>query len=171
MVYAGEFTVAKENVPLELALSIKQPWTTLILLGLKSIEIRQWSTPLRGRIYLHAGKIADDRPEGWALVPEKHRELTERRGGIVGMVDLVACLTYESARAFARDCQLHRNQASWFAPPRLYGFQLERPALTPFHPWSGQVKFFPVQLPTISPVKAKKTAKIRSAKVVRFEIP
>lgn len=163
--------MTKPNECLELALSIKQPWTTLILLGLKSIEIRQWSTPIRGRIYLHAGKIADDRVEGWALVPEEHRELTERRGGVVGMVDLVKCLTYESPRTFARDCQLHRNDKSWFVPPRLYGFQLERPAIVPFYPWSGQVKFFPFHLPkTPRPSQAKKPLAGKAKKVVQFEI-
>ena len=67
----------------EFVLSIKQPWATLVVLGLKTIEIRRWTTGIRGRIYLHAGRIPDDRPEGWARIPEEHFALTSRRGGIV----------------------------------------------------------------------------------------
>src|SRR5690606_22562088 len=41
------------------ALSIKQPWASLIAHGIKDIENRTWSTKFRGRIYIHAsGKYA-----------------------------------------------------------------------------------------------------------------
>ncbi|RZK62259.1 MAG: ASCH domain-containing protein, partial [Pedobacter sp.] len=33
------------------ALSIKQPWATLISTGIKDIENRTWATKHRGRIY------------------------------------------------------------------------------------------------------------------------
>jgi hypothetical protein len=132
--------------PPQLALSIRQPWATLIVLGLKTIEIRRWSTPIRGRIYLHAGKIADDRREGWSRVPEEHFALTSRRGGLIGTIDLVECRTYGSVRQFARDRQLHFNEPSWFLPPQVYGFRFEGPAIAPFCAVSGQVKFFPVEL-------------------------
>lgn len=36
------------------ALSIKQPWTSLIANGIKDIENRTWKTNFRGRIYIHA---------------------------------------------------------------------------------------------------------------------
>jgi ASCH domain len=38
------------------ALSIKQPWAELILLGRKTIEVRSWSTNFRGLLALHTGK-------------------------------------------------------------------------------------------------------------------
>ncbi|WP_377828789.1 hypothetical protein ACFKHW_37610 [Bradyrhizobium lupini] len=37
-------------------LSIRQPWTELILLERKKVELRQWSTQHRGWIWLHTGK-------------------------------------------------------------------------------------------------------------------
>lgn len=156
------------NVELELALSIKQPWATLVLLGIKTIEIRQWSTPLRGRIYLHAGKVADDRPQGWALVPEAHKSLTDLRGGVIGSVEITGCLTYASARDFAKNAQLHRNAPSWYRAPRLFGFTLNAPRAVPFYPCPGQVKFFPVTLPEklLKPTKAPPARK----KVVKFEM-
>jgi predicted transcriptional regulator len=39
------------------ALSIKQPWASLIAHGIKNIENRTWKTKFRGRIYIHASSI------------------------------------------------------------------------------------------------------------------
>lgn len=36
------------------ALSIKQPWASLIAHGIKDIENRNWRTHFRGKIYIHA---------------------------------------------------------------------------------------------------------------------
>jgi hypothetical protein len=162
----------------EFALSIKQPWATLVLLGLKTIEVRRWSTPIRGRIHLHAGKLTDERPEGWSRVPEEHFGLTARRGGVVGAVELVECLTYRSIRDFTRHCQLHFNDPSWFRPPRLYGFRFENPKIVPFRAFPGQVKFFSVAPPTkratSAPISSESLeaarSKIARKKLVQFEL-
>lgn len=37
-------------------LTIKQPWATLIMSGLKEYEFRGWKTKYRGKILIHAGK-------------------------------------------------------------------------------------------------------------------
>ena len=41
------------------AITIKQPWATLIAEGLKEYEFRTWSTKYRGDILIHAGKTID----------------------------------------------------------------------------------------------------------------
>lgn len=38
------------------ALSLTQPWATLVAIGAKRIETRSWSTPWRGLIAIHAAK-------------------------------------------------------------------------------------------------------------------
>ena len=38
------------------ALTITQPWATLIAIGAKRFETRGWSTPYRGPLAIHAGK-------------------------------------------------------------------------------------------------------------------
>lgn len=38
------------------ALSLTQPWATLVAIGAKKIETRSWSTTYRGRIAIHAAK-------------------------------------------------------------------------------------------------------------------
>jgi hypothetical protein len=41
-----------------LTLSICQPWAHLILAGIKRVENRTWRTPVRGRIAVHATRLA-----------------------------------------------------------------------------------------------------------------
>ena len=41
------------------AITIKQPWATLIALGLKKFETRSWRTKYRGPLAIHAGKSVD----------------------------------------------------------------------------------------------------------------
>ncbi len=41
------------------ALTIRQPWATLIILGHKNVENRTWQTAIRGQIAIHAGQSKD----------------------------------------------------------------------------------------------------------------
>ncbi len=43
----------------EVALSVRQPWASLIVAGLKSVEIRSWPTNYRGVLHIHAAKTID----------------------------------------------------------------------------------------------------------------
>jgi len=38
------------------AISLTQPWATLVAMGAKEIETRSWSTAYRGRLAVHAAK-------------------------------------------------------------------------------------------------------------------
>jgi hypothetical protein len=128
------------------ALSIRQPWAAILVAGLKTIEVRTWPTRVRGTILIHAGKRPDRRPAGWAWVDS--RELTARAniaGGVIGSADLVECLAYRSAAAFAADADGHRNPTDWFRPPVLYGFRFENPRPVRFEPYKGTTFFFPVE--------------------------
>jgi hypothetical protein len=128
--------------PPDYALSIKQPWATLVLHGLKTIEIRRWPTTVRGLIYIHTGAISDDREEGWRAVPEHLRKMAKLRGGLVGTVNLTECLKYSSVEEFRTDIAHHRNELSWFRPPFLYGFRFKEPKVVPFRRHKGWIKFF-----------------------------
>lgn len=46
------------------ALTLWQPWASLVALGVKSIETRSWSTPYRGQLAIHAAKT---RPKTYAM--------------------------------------------------------------------------------------------------------
>lgn len=80
------------------ALSIKQPWASLIAHGIKDIENRTWKTKFRGRIYIHAsGKFAGDpkkllNNEQW---DEWHSKVFMGRmevSAIIGEVDIIDCV-------------------------------------------------------------------------------
>lgn len=63
------------------ALTLIQPWATLIVQGHKTIETRTWRTPYRGWLAIHAGKSTD-------LVddPAKHTF-----GAVVAITRIVDC--------------------------------------------------------------------------------
>lgn len=50
------------------ALTIYQPWATLIAIGAKHIETRSWSTKYRGPLAVHAGKVLDHEVYGFRFV-------------------------------------------------------------------------------------------------------
>jgi hypothetical protein len=47
------------------ALTVRQPWASLIAAGVKTIETRSWSTAYRGPIAVHAGKAGVAEP--WSV--------------------------------------------------------------------------------------------------------
>lgn len=124
------------------ALSLKQPWAALLVLGHKTIEVRSWPTQRRGLILIHASQTADDRDEVWRRLPPAVRGLAELRGGILGQAELVDCISYDSAEAFRRDARRHWNRPEWFQPPRLYGFVFRDARPLPFRAVPGWVRFF-----------------------------
>ncbi|MFL5340767.1 MAG: ASCH domain-containing protein [Gemmataceae bacterium] len=128
---------------LRYALSLKQPWATLLVHGLKCIEIRSWATGLRQDVLIHAARIPDSRPEAWKLVPDDLQDLARLVGGVVGSAELTGCIPYRTPAAFAADRALHLNDPSWFRP-RLHGFVFARTAQRPFSRCPGNVRFFRV---------------------------
>jgi hypothetical protein len=128
-----------------LALSLKQPWATLLCHGQKSIEIRRWPSPRRGRILIHAARRSDPRPEAWALVPPDLLEAARQVGGIVGEGQLIDCLAYRNRDAFALDRSKHLNDPSWFQGPVMYGFVFTGLKVLPFRSYPGWMRFFEVE--------------------------
>jgi len=92
------------------ALSIRQPWAWLICAGYKDVENRTWRIRLnmvggipsvRKRIYVHAGKVIDDRAwnfiehritkEVWDTIRTDNFYHSLARGAIIGEVDIIGC--------------------------------------------------------------------------------
>jgi hypothetical protein len=100
-------------------LSIRQPWAWLIINGYKDIENRSWCLHYRGPLLIHAGKTWDDgydprhpewfqedidemvdsAPAGYysPILPPPERF---QRGGIVGQVEVVDCVTMHGSPWF-----------------------------------------------------------------------
>lgn len=133
-----------------MALSIRQPWASLILKAHKDIENRCWPTKVRGRILIHAAKgmTRDEHEDAIAFAVDAiradplntncGRTVTLRelgfafddlqRGGIIGSVEIVDCVS--------------KSDSPWFVGE--FGFVLRDPKPLPFVPWKGRLGFFDV---------------------------
>ncbi len=119
-----------------IALSIRQPWASLILKAGKDIENRSWPTRYRGRVLIHAAKgcTRDELEDALDFAEEVcgTRYLVDlktiARGGIIGSVEIVDCVS--------------KSDSPWFVGD--FGFVLRDPQPLPFVPWKGQLGFFEV---------------------------
>jgi len=131
-----------------IAISIRQPWANLILKAGKDIENRCWPTKVRGRVLIHAAKgmtraehedaiaFAVDAIRAKPKAGAKTTTLRElgfafddlQRGGIVGSVEIVDCVS--------------KSDSPWFMGE--FGFVLRDPQMLPFTPWKGRLGFFDV---------------------------
>lgn len=70
------------------ALTIKQPWASLIIEGYKKYEFRSWKTNYRGKILIHAGlSLEKDVQERF-----KDYNLDYKLGYIIGEAEIVDCI-------------------------------------------------------------------------------
>lgn len=131
------------------AISIRQPWASLIVMGLKPIENRTWATKFRGRILIHAAKgVARTRSErteamqflalrcpGAISAIEKEGGFEHlQRGGIIGEVTITDCVT--------------EHPSPYFVGP--YGFVLAEARPLPFTPMAGKLGIFRVPAASIN---------------------
>lgn len=75
------------------ALTLTQPWATLVALGHKAVETRSWRTSYRGPIAIHAAKGFPAHARTFAEEERAIGRLPARipRGAVVCIIDLVAC--------------------------------------------------------------------------------
>lgn len=98
------------------ALSLWQPWATLVAIGAKRIETRSWGTTYRGPLAIHAAQRWSADQEAMTEEPPIRRALTARgyhprlirdryeswgellpRGRLVAVCTLVACIQVTSS--------------------------------------------------------------------------
>lgn len=91
------------------ALTLWQPWASLVALGVKTIETRSWATRYRGELAIHAAKrpadpadmirlVADNRDvfDRWlvaGLITEDRTADCYPMGAVVATCNLVACVS------------------------------------------------------------------------------
>jgi hypothetical protein len=117
-------------------ISVRQPWAWAIVQGHKPVENRDWATHYRGPLLIHASKSASKRYVAdqsaaiagqFGLAVPAFDDLP--MGGIVGMVNLVDCVT------------AHPSQ--WFIDGS-HGWVLEEAKALPFYACKGALGFFNV---------------------------
>jgi hypothetical protein len=89
------------------ALTLWQPWATLVAIGAKSIETRSWSTRHRGPLAIHAAKRFPPGAQSLAMEREFRTVLLEAgygdpetlpRGAVVAVAQLVDVRTTDEVR-------------------------------------------------------------------------
>lgn len=89
------------------AITIKQPWATLIAIGEKKFETRSWQTKYRGTLAIHAGKSIDKEAceDSWIKgVLDKHGITSYKdlpTGVVLATVELVDCYKVEATLGYA----------------------------------------------------------------------
>jgi activating signal cointegrator 1 len=103
------------------ALSLRQPWATLIALGEKQYETRSWSTNYRGQIAIQAAKRMQPDQFEWCAQPTFLHALSRHGimirdlplGSIVAIVDIVAVYhTEDIAPRLSREERAFGNYAN-----------------------------------------------------------
>lgn len=98
------------GVPLNRALTIRNPWAWAIINGHKDVENRSWQTDYRGQLYIHAGLADPAEPDiANPLVSEaleqaatNHLDVRFRPGYVLGTVNLHSV-------HHANDCKAQAN--------------------------------------------------------------
>ncbi len=90
------------------AITIKQPWATLIAEGYKEYEFRIWKTKYRGDILIHAGKGIDKK----AMERFKHLGLEYPIGKIIAKATITDCIYVDEEFAqqmYKKDSDVYKN--------------------------------------------------------------
>lgn len=92
------------------ALSVQQPWATLLVEGVKSIEVRSWVTDHRGPLVICAS--AAPKNVFWRD-PVDHVHRLMHAGCIIGIVDLLNCRPMTQADEEASLCAYTEGAWAW----------------------------------------------------------
>lgn len=123
------------------ALSVRQPWASLIVWGLKRIEVRTWTTDYRGALLIHASKTLDQ--EALRRYPLDHLVV----GALVGAVRLVEVEPF-TPDLWAKLREDHLDLHPLPRQPSFYAWHLSDPqCFTEPPPWRGDRGLFAVEVP------------------------
>lgn len=121
------------------ALSVKQPWASLIVYGFKKIETRTWKTERRGPLLIVSSKKPDELGFHYvrASYPDLLTNIKISYGQAIGLVDLI---DIEKLRP--------EEQDKYLCPydPRLYGWRFENPIVINPFPVKGKLQIYDVNI-------------------------
>ena len=104
-------------------LTVRQPWASLIVRGIKDVENRTWPTRYRGPVLIHAAKRPDDiSVDDIARRFGVRLEAALELGGVVGITEIVDCV--------------RPHPSAWYARGH-HGFVLANSRPLPFVRWTG----------------------------------
>jgi len=128
------------------AISIRQPWASLIVAGFKGVENRPRRTFYRGPIFIHASKTFDFEGEYYLIHHRRELGIDEDkdsvrfldtisgshslRGGIIGGANLTDCV--------------QSHPSPWFSGR--WGYVMEKVVPFTFYPCKGQLGIFHLEI-------------------------
>ena len=131
------------------ALSIRQPWASMIITGMKSIELRTWGTNYRGWLWIHSGK----KPDLGALellgeAPDRYQT-----GGLLGIALLSDVRKIETTQEWQALRHRHRSPAG-FQPDVIGWHFADTIALRTKIAAAGELFLYPLSASTRDAVRA-----------------
>ena len=127
------------------AISLHQPWATLVALGIKQTETRHWPTDYRGRLAIHAAKKWDascrEAAARFAKAHPEHAEvlLAPPRGAVVCVVELVDCYEFRAnLPAYVTEADYEAGSMN----PGRFGWRLTGPQPISPIPEKGRQRFW-----------------------------
>ncbi|WP_048097281.1 ASCH domain-containing protein [Candidatus Nitrosopumilus salaria] len=122
-------------------LSVSQPFADLIILGKKTIELRNWNTNFRGEFLIHSPlKI---RVDDCNRLKMNKKFVT---GAIIGKAELYDVKKYNSLKEIKSDKKFHLSSKNF--QNKTWGFMLKKPKSFRIPiPCKGQLGFFDVEIP------------------------
>jgi activating signal cointegrator 1 len=109
---ARSFTVKGRTMK---ALTVREPWATLIARGIKAIENRSWPTDYRGPLAIHAAKTPPTflREDLEALEEMGVTPADMTYGAVIAVAELVDCIPIHKAPAELRNDQFAEGPFLW----------------------------------------------------------
>jgi len=137
-------------------LAVRQPWASLIVEGLKTIEIRSRPTNIRERVAIYASKKINEldciNSRGYVWNDKIHPDIL-KTGVILGTVDIYSSTTHPviSSAVFNINHKYHMAQDSYFTKEGVHFWYLKDPIKfsipIPYKPPKGAVVWSKTVLP------------------------
>ena len=114
------------------AITLTQPWASLVACGAKRIETRGWRTNYDGRIAIHAAKgfpgearrLCEARMVREALgIPQGVKVAsTLPVGAVIATVEVIKCMSTEMVSGLAPGASIHSHGLEWIISPQELAF-------------------------------------------------
>lgn len=108
---------------------MRQPWAELIIAGTKPVENRKWTTPYRGRLYIHAARFRDD-----ATIAQFDLDPAALSyGALIGYVDVIDMVRAHPSPHFSGPCISHHQRFTELGQLGCWGLPISLRAERPLH--------------------------------------
>ena len=159
-------------------LTLFQPYATLVVLGVKTIETRSWTTKHRGEIYIHAAAAQDsigrarwESPKMLKYLDQMGCDISKigslyhhlQFGQIIGKVDIVGVTPASEYKEYALDAEVKREMYMGDLSEGRFAWMLEHAVKFPYGTFvRGQQRIWECK----EPVLVQRIERTREMKVI-----